>query len=160
MFPIPSIWRPLAIGAGGVSVALALFAAVCFHKWDTWKSKAEAWQAQANTVVVALQTASGNPDATWGTAANQILALGDDKRQWQATSERQSRAVEDMLNSTRALKARSDELKLIVAEAKAKRAAAISKLNDIATTPAEKADCEGLLKEANDALDEAYRAGL
>lgn len=160
MLPIPSIWRPIAFGAGGLSLALALFAGVCWHFWGVWKDKALGWEAEANTVVVALQTASGNPKATWGSAANQILALGDDKRQWQAASERQSRAVEDMLDATRALKARSDELKRIASEAQAKRAAAIRKLQDVATSPSERADCEVLLKEANDALDEVYRQGI
>jgi hypothetical protein len=160
MLPIPTIWRPIAFGSLAASLALALFAGLCWHKWGVWKEKAEEWARQADTVVIALQTASGNPKAAWDTAASQILALGDDKRQWQATSERQSRAVQDMLDSTRALKARSDELKRIASEAQAKRAAAIRKLQDMATSPSERADCEVLLKEANDALDEVYRQGL
>lgn len=160
MFGLPNPWKYVSLGSGIALVLLGALTTLCWHKWGSWKDNAETLQRQADTVVIALKTASENPKVTWQTAAGQILALGDDKRQWRETSERQSDAINSMAESARLLRARADELRQIADAAKAQRSAAIRKLNDVATTPLERADCETLLKEADAALDAAYEAGL
>lgn len=147
-------WRLI----GGIATALAL--AWLAHSRAYWKTSYETLHAQAEAVVISIKTASGNDYVNWDIAAAQVLTLGDDKRKWQHTSETQSAEIQTLNDETQRLRAESEQMRKAVAAAQAKRASALKKLEDIKTTPAERKDCEAMLKEANDALDTAYQAGV
>lgn len=148
---------------GGAGLLLALSLAWGFrvdHLRAGWKQRFEVIERQADTVVIALRTASGNPKVRWENAASQTLVLGDAKRQWQATAVRQGEQITAMAAEAERLREQGRKLQQLADAAQAKRAAALRKLSDMAATPGERADCQVLLKEAEEALDLAYKEGL
>lgn len=145
---------------GATSIALALFAALCWFKWGTWKDKAENLQAAASSVVEALKIASDNPKADWKTAPGQIIALGESNRALKGEIRATNEAINEMAAEAVRLRAKASELQAIARKAEAQRRAAYARLSNMAITPGTRADCMTLLREAEEALDLVKEAGL
>lgn len=153
--------RPYLYGAAGIIGLLLLGWAL---RLDTlradWREKFEGLTEQAAGVLTATRHASGNPKLKWEGAAGQIVALGEDHRNLLETLNSQNLQIDEMAREAVRLRARSSELRHIADRAQAQRAAALKRLSDMATTPGTREDCMTLLREAEDALDLIYEAGL
>lgn len=130
------------------------------HLRAGWKSGHETLTAQAAGVLVALRSASDNSELTWAGAGGQALALGDSNRTLKVAIAEQNATIDDMAREAVRLRARADELKALADRARAQRAAALKELGNMAATPGTRDDCLTLLREAEDALDLIYEAGL
>lgn len=138
---------------GGLSIALAVFAALCWHQWGHWKGVAETWQSEAQTVVIKLREASGNDKVEWSTAAGQITALGESNRALSQSIAIQNERIDDLARNAVALRARAVELKAIADRAEAQKASALRRLSALSVTPGTRADCLVLIREADEALN-------
>lgn len=144
----------------GTSIALALFAALCWHKWGHWKDVAGTWKAEAGEVVKATKAASGNDKLDWKTTPGQIVALGQTVNGLKLSIAAQNERIDDMAAEAVQLKARASELKRIADQAQAQRRTALSRLSNLSITPGTRSDCMALLKEAENALDLVRSAGI
>ena len=162
--PLGPVKRQLAlvVGAGVLAVVLGLLAWALRldHLRQDWRDKFDALTGQAGTVLVSLREASGNPKLVWRDAPLQIAALGASNRNLKSDLDSQSRRVNAMAEEGVRLRARADELRAIADRAQAQRKAALARLSDMAATPGTRADCEALLREAEEALDLVREAGL
>jgi len=113
---------------------------------------------EANTVVVKLQEASGNPKVEWSTAAGQITALGESNRALSQSIAIQNDRIDDMGRKAVALRARAAELKAIADRAEAQKASALKRLSQAIVTPGTRSDCMALIREADDVLDQIREA--
>lgn len=152
----------LYIALGG---ALLLAAAVAWfvridHLRGEWKAKYETLVGEAGTVLAATRIAADNPDLGWDTTAGQIIALGEDRRMLLSAIEEQNATVDAMAREAVRLRAHAAELQRIADRAQAQRRAALRQLSDMETTPGSREDCMTLLREAEQALDIVYEAGL
>jgi len=138
---------------GGLSIALALFAALCWYQWGHWKSVAETWAGEANTVVIALREASGNDKVAWDTAAGQIVAMGESAKAKDAAIAIQNERIDDLARRAVQARARADELRRIADRAEAQKASALRRLSSMAATPGTRSDCMTLIREADEALN-------
>lgn len=145
---------------GGLSLALALFAGLCWFMWGSWKDRAEELQRGADAVVIALRTASGNPKSDWKTAPGQIIALGEANRSLKIAIDDSNSRIDLMAQEAVRLRARSEELQEIARRAEAQRRAAYARLSDMAITPGTRDDCLILLREAEEALNVVREAGI
>lgn len=157
--------RRRIFAAIGICTALAMAGLFIWGRfgWDRadhWQRQFRTRDAQAATVLIALRDASGNPKLKWSGAAGQVIALGISKRDLERSIEEQNRSIRDMASEAVRLKARAAELKEIADKAEAQREAALTKLSDLSITPGTREDCMTLLKEAEEALDLVYEAGL
>lgn len=152
----------LVIGTGALVILLGLlgWALRLDHLRAHWKDRFDALGRQAGTVLVALREASDNPDVRWDDAPLQIAALGASNRNLKEAIAIQNDRVDRMAAEAVRLRARADELHAIAERAQAQRKAALARLSDMAITPGTRADCETLLREAEDALDLVREAGL
>jgi len=125
-----------------------------------WQGRFKALDGQANSVLAAARVAADNPRLTWGGVAGQVYALGDDRRALTAAIAAQNVAIDDMAREAVRLRAGAAELKRIADLARAQRQSALDRLADMAITPGTRDDCEQLLREAEEALDLVYEAGL
>lgn len=150
-----------AIGIrGGLAIALALFAALCWHKWGVWKDKYDVLSGQATTVLIATRKASDNPDLEWEDTARQIEELDASLTGWKNTAELQSGTIDAMGEETKRLQAENAELSAKVAVLNKKREALMAKLNNDALDPGDRADCWAQIREADEALNTLYREGF
>ncbi|MDZ4307543.1 hypothetical protein [Allopontixanthobacter sp.] len=162
--PLGAVKRRAALiiaGAGALAIILLLAWALRLdHLRGEWQGKFDVLSQQAGTVLVALRLASDNPELEWTGAAGQAQALGDSKRDLEAAIEVQNRRVDELAREAVRLQAKAAELQLIADQAKAQRRAALARLSDLSITPGTREDCTILLREAEDALDLIYEAGL
>lgn len=152
-----------AWGVLGCTLALALLVGWALrvdHLRAGWKDRFETLDKQAGAVLAATRTASDNPKLTWQNAAGQIVALGVERKTLIDALDQQNLKIDDMAREAVRLRAKASELKEIADRAEAQRSAALRKLGDSAATPGTRADCMTLLREAEDALDTVYTAGL
>lgn len=150
-----------AIGIrGGLAIALALFAALCWHKWGVWKDKYDVLSGQATTVLIATRKASDNPDLKWEDTARQIEELDASLTGWKNTAELQSGTIDAMGEEAKRLQAENAELSAKVAALNKKRDALIAKLNTDALDPGDRADCWAQIREADEALNTLYKEGF
>jgi hypothetical protein len=153
-------WKYVSAGMATILLLTSIYLGIALHKWDHWKAAAEDLQRQVNTVVIALREATNNPEADWATAPGQIRALGDSNKALKTSITAQNERIDEMAAEAVKLRAHAVELQQIADRAKAQRQAAYTRLSQMAITPGERADCEQLVKEANDALDIVHGAGL
>ncbi len=70
----------------------------------------------------------------------------------------QNEAIDDLARREVAAKAEAKRLTEIARKAEAQRASAMRRLSDMSLTPGTRQDCVQLVREAEEALDIAYRA--
>lgn|GEM_PF-1171652 len=150
----------LGIGAVAVILALLAWGLRLDHLRGEWKGKYDALTAQAGTVLIALREASDNPKLGWDGAAGQATMLGASNRDLKDAVDRQNLRLDEMAREAVRLKAHATELKAIADRAQAQRQTALKRLSHMAITPGTRDDCMVLLREAEDALDLVYEAGL
>lgn len=149
-------WKLIAAGLA----VLALVSAVILHfRADArTRDKLAALQDETQTVVLAVQAASGNDDVTWETVPGQIVALGDSNRALKDSIAAQNESIDQMAREAVRLRKHASEMQAIANKARAQRASALARLSDMAITPGTRDDCLTLLAEAEAALDIAYGA--
>lgn len=149
--------RTYIVGAIGLITALALLG---LYLWGSagWK-RFDALSSQAGTVLIALRSASDNPDLKWKDAPGQAIALGESVKDMKAQTATQNQRINDMAAEAIRLRSEASVLREIVRKAKAQRRASVSRLSDLTISPGTREDCMTLLKEAEEALDLAREAG-
>lgn len=115
-------------------------------------------QDEAETVVLATQAASGNDGVRWDTTPGQIVAMGESLRSLKQSIAVQNEAIDELARREVAAKAEAKRLTEIARKAEAQRASALRRLSDLSLTPGTRQDCVQLVREAEEALDIAYRA--
>ncbi len=145
---------------GGLAVILALIAALCWWQWGRLADKYDALAGQAGAVVAALRIASGNPGLKMADAAGQAIALGESVRALKVSIAQQNESIDAMAREAVRRRAEAARLREIADKAQAQRQSALKKLSDLSITPGTRSDCMTLLREAEDALDTVYEAGL
>lgn len=148
------------IGAAAVAALLLAWALRLDHLRAEWKDRFDVLSHQAGQVLAETRIAADNPDLTWKATAPQIAALGRSNQRLKAAIGEQNKAIDDMAREAVRLRARAEELQVIADKARAQRKAALTRLADMSITPGTRADCETLLREAEDALDLVYQSGL
>ncbi|MFN7029473.1 MAG: hypothetical protein ACK4PC_08900 [Sphingopyxis sp.] len=150
-----------AIGfRGGIIIALALFAALCWHKWGVWKDKFGDLSDEAAQVVIAVRDMSGNPKLQWKDVPQQIDLLDKSLTEKTTLLDQSTAAVNALGAETARLQAQNAEQAKKIADLNRKRDALIAKLDDDALEPGERADCWAQVREAEEALNTAYREGF
>jgi hypothetical protein len=144
---------------GGLSIALLIALAVCWHGWGVTERARDLLAKQVATIVFAVRQASGNETVTQDTAAGQVIALGDSNRRLKGAIAEQNLAIDEMAAEAVRAKAHAAELKAIADKAEAQRRSALRRLSDMSITPGTRSDCLTLLREAEDALDTVRSAG-
>jgi len=149
-------WKLIAAVVCVLGIALS----VTMHFRNDAKVRAELSDLKdsAQTVVLAVQAASGNNDVTWKTAPGQIIALGESNRRLKDSIAVQNASIDEMAREAVRLRKHASEMQAIAAKARAQRASALARLSDMAVTPGTRADCLQLLAEAEAALDIAHGA--
>lgn len=149
-----------AIGVrGGIIIALALFAALCWHKWGVWKDKFGDLSDEAAQVVIAVRDMSGNPKLQWKDVPQQLDLLDKSLTEKTVALDQQTAAVDALGAETARLRAENSEQAKKIAALNRKRDALIARLNDDALEPGDRADCWAQVRAAEDALNLLYREG-
>lgn len=151
---LPWRWIGLAVCLLGITLSVTM------HFRNDAKVRAELSDLKdsAQTVVMAVQAASGNDDVTWETAPGQIVALGDSNRRLKDSIAVQNASIDEMAREAIRLRKHASEMQAIAAKARAQRASALARLSDMQASPGTRADCLQLLAEAEAALDLAQEA--
>lgn len=144
----------------GASAALLILAGIFWLGWTHAAKDRDELRQEAGTVVIALREASNNPDLKWRDAAGQVIALGAGMKDLKSDIADANMRIDQMAQEAVRLRARADELQEIADRAKAQRQSALRRLSEGKLKPGTRADCLQLVKEANDALDLVYSAGL
>lgn len=145
---------------GGLAILLAIFAALCWHKWGVWKDKYGELSNEATAVLVAVREAADNPKLSWQDVPAQIDVLDASLTGWKNTAEMQSGTIDAMGAETKRLQAENAELSAKVAALNRKRDSLIARLRDDALDPGDRADCWAQIREADEALNTLYREGF
>jgi len=145
---------------GGLAILLAIFAALCWHKWGVWKDKYGELSNEATAVLVAVREAADNPKLSWQDVPAQIDALDASLTGWKNTAELQSGTIDAMGAETKRLQAENAELSAKVSALNRKRDSLIARLRDDALDPGDRADCWAQIREADEALNTLYREGF
>ena len=158
MIPLTALravpWKLVGIGL------LAMTAALGWWRADVWHRRFDDLTAEVGTIVVAIRDASDNPTVTVDTAAAQVQAMGESRRQVQARIEEINAAVAVIADETQRLKAKRQMLEREAARAIAQRDAARKRLADATAAPAVKRDCKQLVDEAGELLDLIRKEGF
>ncbi|WP_439569039.1 hypothetical protein [Sphingopyxis sp.] len=150
-----------AIGIrGGIILALALFAALCWYKWGVWKDKFGDLSDEAGAVLVAVRDATGNPKLIWRDVPRQIDLLDASLTEAQTALDTQSERIDQLGAESTRLRAENEALAAKVAKLNRKRDALIAQLEDDALEPGDRADCWAQIRETDEALNQLYREGF
>lgn len=140
--------------AGAVCVlAITLSVALHFRNDANVRAELSDLKDSTQTVVLAVQAASGNDDVTWQTVPGQVIALGESNRALKDSIAVQNASIDELAREAVRLRKHASEMQAIAAKAKAQRASALRQLSDMTTTPGTREDCLTLLREAEAALD-------
>lgn len=144
-------WKLIAAGFA----VLAIVSTVALHFRADAKVRRELSDLKdsAQTVVLAVQAASGNDDVTWQTVPGQVIALGESNRALEDSIAVQNASIDELAREAVRLRKHASEMQAIAAKARAQRASALRQLSDMTTTPGTREDCLTLLREAEAALD-------
>lgn len=154
-----SILRAIGI-RGGIIIALALFAALCWHKWGVWKDKFGTLSDEAAQVVIAVRDMSENPKLQWKDVPRQLDLLDKSLTEKTEALDQQTEAVNQLGAETARLQAENAAMAKRIAALNRKRDQLIRRLEDDAMEPGDRADCWAQVKAAEDALNLLYREGF
>lgn len=153
-------WKGGTFALGIVLVLSLGWGARVDHLRAGWADKYATLDNQVQTVVIATQQASNNPDLKWPDVPKQITALASSnialKSSIDTTNGKLTQMTADYLNA----KAAGDALRSQLTTAQAGRQSALEKLKVMAATPGDRQNCPALLSQTQDALDLAYGSGL
>lgn len=152
----------LAGAIGGLLAVLAFFGWVIRidHLRASWHTKYEVLDGQAQTVLKSVRAASDNPKLDWIHAAEQVDLIAADHLRLKLATAEQTDRINALGEESERLKALSAEARAKAKVAIAKRETVIHRLQTIAMTPGDRADCAAQLNDANNALDLAFSEGL
>lgn len=145
---------------GALAVFFALFTALCWWQWGRIEKKYDALSGQAGAVLASLRIAADNPGLKMADAPGQAIALGESVRSLKLSIAQQNESIAQMAREAVRRRAEAARLREIADKAQAQRQSALKKLSDLSITPGTRSDCMTLLREAEDALDTVYEAGL
>lgn len=151
-------WRIL--GAALIIAGLLAYGLYNRAGWNRTQAALDVLAQQADKVVIALRTATGNDKADWQTAPGQIVALGESNKALKLSVEVQNERIDALAADAVRMKAEAAEMKRIADRAEAQRQSALRRLSDMAITPGTRSDCMILLREAEAALDLVREAGV
>lgn len=160
MLSILNPWKPAAIALAVIGALSLGYGALGWSRANHWHKLFNTLTGQAKSVLIATRDASDNPDLKWADVTSQVNALGQSNRQFQVAIIEQNESIDKMAAEAVQLKARAIDLRKIADAAQMQRKAALTRLSDMSVTPGTRDDCEMLLKEANNALDLVWEAGL
>lgn len=159
MFGILNPWK---YGTIGLAIALALCAA-----WGTrvnslragWETKYTALDGQAQSVLMATQQATNNPELKWPGVPAQITALASSNLTLKNSIDATNDKIDALNAETLRLKTAGDDLRAQLSTAQAARASYTAKLDAMALEPGDHKSCPALLSQTQDALDLAWSSG-
>lgn len=146
-----------------LSTVLRLFSGLVFALLLAWGLRVDHlrahWRDLALGITVALEHATGrNLDPE--NAAKAAEGIGYDLQAERTVRQTQTLKINELQTETERLAKLSDEWRVKALAAIAKRDDAIRKLAVMANDPGKREDCVEQLKEAQAALDLAYRSGI
>lgn len=137
------------------------------HLRGAWKHAYEGLSAEVTIVLPAIREASDNPKLQWRPGkgdeqgvAQQVRLIGQAKAAWQDRASEQSQRIAELGTEAERLKKLGEAERRKAEQAIAQRNSALAKLQRIELTPNERATCQQQLKDAQAALDIAFRSGL
>lgn len=146
---------------------LILLAIGGLWKWgDGWKKEAVSERNFVTELVVATGVAANDPNSkikvkiTRKNVKDQILALGDSNKSLKIEIDHQNKEISKMVDEAIRLKKNRDVLRNLYKRAEAQRSAAIKEMAKSERFPSKAKDCQGLLEDAEKAMDAARRAGI
>lgn len=160
MFNILNPWKYAGIAAITAAILLLIWGSRIDYLRESWKNRYEKLSGEVSIVLDATRLAGDNSKLQWDGVAGQITAIGNANAGLKAAIGIQNKSIAVLAEEAVRLKAKASELRAIADKAQAQRQAALSKLDEMAITPGTRADCQTLLKEAEDALDLVRDAGL
>lgn len=151
-------WRLIGVG----TVIAVLLAMTGCAKLDArkWHGRYDTLLASRNVVLVAIQDVAANSKLKWKDAAAQVRLVGESRDSWRTYGRGQSEKIGEMGRDAERLKALSTEAQRVAKRLIAQRDTAIERLEKRALTPWDRSDCARQLREAEDALDYVWGAGL
>jgi len=162
--PLGTIQRKVlavaAIAGGLVLLGLLTWGLRLDDLRGRYKAGLEQLAAEATGVLAATRVASSNPELNWESVPGQVIALGEDRRDLEASVARLNRTVLEMAEDAVRLRAEAAERTRIAERARAQRDAAYKRLGDLSITPATRTDCMQLLREAEEAIDLLRQAAV
>lgn len=159
--PVPWLlthWKLVITGIG--FALLGAYAAWATSRADHWHQKWVDLTAEAKGVLVAIANETGNPKLRWEDAPLQVRLLGKSRNEWKGASTQQSGYIRERAAEAARLKRLSAEAQQRAKTVIAKRDKLIDDLEQRAFTSAERDDCARQLREADDALNTVFEAGL
>lgn len=158
-----SALNPWKWGTIGLGIALALCAGWGIRVNSlrgSWETKYTALDGQAQSVLMATQQATNNPDLKWPGVPAQITALASSNLALKSSIDTVNGKLTQMNTDYLNLKASGDALRSQLATAQAGRQSALDQLKAMAVVPGDPKNCPALLKQTQDALDLAYGSGI
>jgi hypothetical protein len=158
-------------GLAGIRIYAALGVALAVLVFVGWALRVDqlrgrhldtigAMKAADGRVLRAVRAASENPKLLWADVPDQVGAIAASRNGWKLTADLQSQRIDELAQETARLKALGAQLRAQAEAAIARRETVIRRLETIAMTPGERADCARQLAEAEAALDAVWEAGL
>ncbi|PAL23550.1 hypothetical protein CD928_05645 [Sphingopyxis sp. GW247-27LB] len=145
---------------GAVLLAVTLWGVRVNHLRDHWKTSYTELRDEAGVVLLAVRSASGNPDLDWKDTAQQVAEIDKSLTIWRDTAKSQSVTIDTLGRESARLRKQNAELAAKVAAANARRDAAIARLEQDSLKPGDVADCWAQIRAADDALNTLYREGF
>lgn len=152
-------WKWGTIGLAIALVACSGWALRVNHLRASWETKYETLNGQAQTTLMATRQATNNPTLKWADVPVQITALASSNLALKSAIDTNNATIDAMNAETARLKASGDTLRSQLSTAQAGRAAAVAKLDAMASTPGDRQNCPALLSQTQDALDLAWSSG-
>lgn len=157
-----SVLNPWKWGTIGLAVALVASAGWGAHVNSLradWSAKYTTLSNETQTVVIATQQATNNPDLKWAGVPAQITALASSNLALKSSINLANGQVMALNAETLRLKVSGDELRTNLATAQKARAVFAAQLDTMSKTPGDRTSCPALLSQAQDALDLAWSSG-
>lgn len=153
------------LAGAGLAVLAALSLAI---SWGfSWKATAARVTGELTAlkvitveILTVTRTESENPKLALKDVPEQIRLIGASRKAWKGTADLQSSRIDAMAAESGRLKALNADLRKRAEAAIERRDRAIWKLENMAKTPGDRANCAKEMFEAEAALDLVYREGL
>lgn len=160
MIPFKGFRLYALLGAGVVALALAAWVARLDNRRAFWKGRYETAVALDAEILGKARRALAQPKLKWLDLGDSVEAIAASRKTWRDTAILQSTRIDQLAQETMRLRALSGE-RLAQARAAIKsRDHALARLSTMALSPGDRNDCARQLREAEDALDAVWEAGL